>query len=64
MSMKRRPCPYLNRDDGRCSHSLSMSTLPEAFCRCLARPEQCAVYRQLRHEKKVAEHVAACVQPV
>lgn len=59
MTSERRPCPYLDRNDGRCSRFLSLVHLPEAFCYCLAQPESCSVYRQIRREEKARDHVPA-----
>ncbi len=56
MTPERSPCPYLDRNDGRCSRFLSLVHLAEAFCYCLARHESCAVYRQIRREQETRTH--------
>ena len=57
MMMDRGPCPYLNRDDERCSKRLSLVNLPQAFGYCLAAYPKCGVYQQIRRAQETPEDV-------
>jgi hypothetical protein len=56
-------CPFLDRDDSRCAHRLTLSHLDEAFAYCLHHYRRCPLYHQLMREAKRERAEPAQPQP-
>jgi hypothetical protein len=59
-------CPFIDRDDHRCSQRFTLSHLDEAFTYCMHRYRQCPVYQRLMQENdttRLAQPAAAGPTP-
>jgi hypothetical protein len=61
MAARAHHCPFLNRDDNRCSENFSLDHLGAAFSRCFGSYSACAVYSELLAERQVRRSRAASV---
>jgi len=51
-------CPYVNRDDPRCSSRLSLDRIEQAFDVCFGAFHTCPMYHQIGDEFATAEAAA------
>ena len=59
MAARAHHCPFLNRDDDRCSENFSLDHLGDAFTRCFGSYSACPVYAELLAERQVRRSRAA-----
>src|SRR5687767_761461 len=52
-------CPFLNRADARCGGHFCLDGLERAFAFCFGRYRACAVYTELRDERRLERAAAA-----
>ena len=51
-----RHCPFLNRNDERCTAHFRVNRLQHAFERCFGDYDGCSSYREMLAERRVREH--------